>query len=143
MDAQKQMARMVEAVQPHCDEVVAAAMTCSHAGSMSTTMLSTMMGGTLGPNRTSELPNPVLVAVGSGTVYAFAYKPRGFGFKIKKEVRRWARDDLTVAVEETDRMCYLTMRTGSDDLYPLEVATVMGAKEVVGLFITALAGEAG
>ena len=143
MDAIKQMARMVEAVQPHCEEVITAAMTCSHAGSMSTALLSTMVGGTLGPNRTSELPNPVLVAVGSGTVYAFAYKPRGFGFKVKKEVRRWARDDLTVAVEETDRMCYFTLKTGSGDIYPLEVATVMGAKEVVGLFTTALVGGTG
>jgi hypothetical protein len=41
-------------------------------------------------------------------------------------------------VEHTDRMCYFTMTTGSGDVYPLEVTTVMGAKDVVDLFITAL-----
>ena len=35
---EKQMAKMVDAVQPHCDEQIIAAMTCSHAGSMSAGM---------------------------------------------------------------------------------------------------------
>ena len=138
MDAHKQMARMVESVQPHCDEPITAAMTCSHAGSL---LLSKLTGGMVGMARTSELPNPVFIAVGSGTVYAFAYKPRGFKFKIKKEVARWPRGDLEVAIEETDRMCYFTMTTGSGDVYALEVATVMGAKEVVDLFLVSLGGR--
>ncbi len=138
MDAAKQMAKMVDSVQPHCDEPIEAAMTCSHAGSMSAVLLSKLTGGMVGPDRLSDLPNPVFIAVGSDTVYAFDYRPRGFKFKIKKEAARWPRRDLRVAVEHTDRMCYFTMTTGSGDVYPLEVTTVMGAKDVVDLFITAL-----
>jgi hypothetical protein len=138
MDAHKQMRRMVDAVQPQCDEPIAAAMTCSHAGSMSSVLLSRVTGGMTGVSRTSDLPNPVFIAVGSDNVFAFAYKPRGFKVKIKKELARWPRADLTVAVEETGRMSYFTMATGSGDVYALEVATVMGAKDVVDLFLTAL-----
>jgi hypothetical protein len=138
MDAQKQMARMVDAVQPHCDEPITAAMTCSHAGSMSSLLFSKLTGGLSGTARTSELPNPVFIAVGSDTVYAFNYRPRGFKFKIKKEVARWPRRDLTVAVEYTERMCYFTMSTPTDEVYAMEVTTVMGAKDVVDLFVATL-----
>jgi hypothetical protein len=141
MDAHKQMARMVDAVQPHCDRPITAAMTCSHAGSMSSVLFSKLTGGIEGLNRSSDLPNPVFIAVGDNTVYAFDYRPRGFKFKIKKEVARWPREDLDVAVEETDKMCYFTMTTGSGDIYPMEVTTVMGARDVVDLFLAALGGH--
>lgn len=141
MDAGKQMARMVDAVQPHCDEPITAAMTCSHAGSMSAAVLSALTGGMTGLNRTSDLPNPVFIAVGSNTVYAFDYKPRGFKFKIKEEVARWPRGDLSVAVEETPRMASFTLTTAAGDVYAMEVATVMGAKDVVDLFLGTLTGR--
>ena len=138
MDAHKQMARMVDSVQPHCDEPISAAMTCSHTGSMKSVLFSKLTGGHSGTGRTSELPNPVFIAVGSDTVYAFTYNPRGFKFKIKKEVARWPRRDVKVESEDTGRMCYFTITTGSGDAYALEVATVMGAKEAVDLFLVAL-----
>jgi len=141
MDVHKQMSRMVDAVQPHCDEPITAAMTCSHAGSMSSLLASKLAGGALGTARTSDLPNPVFLAVGNDTVYAFHYRPRGFKFKIKKEAARWPRRDLTVAVEETSRMCYFTVTTASGDSYALEVTTVMGAKDLVDVFIAALGGR--
>lgn len=141
MDTQKQMAKMVEAIQPHCDEPITAAMTCSHAGSMSSLLFSKMSGGIEGLNRSSDLPNPVFIAVGNETVYAFDYRPRGFKFKIKKEVARWSRRDLDVAIEEASRMCYFTITTGSGDIYAMEVTTVMGAKDVVDLFLAALGGH--
>ena len=40
----EQMAKMVDAVQPHCDEEIVAAMTCSHAGSMGSGLLSKLLG---------------------------------------------------------------------------------------------------
>jgi hypothetical protein len=139
MDAQKQMGRMIESVQPHCDEAISSAMTCSHAGSMSSLLASKLTGGLSGGMaRTSELPNPVFIAVGTETIYAFKYRPRGFKYKIKKEVARWPRRDLTVEREDTDRMCYFTLTTGSGDVYAMEVATVMGAKEIVDMFMVAL-----
>lgn len=138
MDAQKQMTRMTDAVQPHCNESITAAMTCSHAGSMSSLFFSKLAGGIGGLSRTSELPNPVFIAVGQDTVYAFDYKPRGWKFKIKKEVASWPRGDLQVAVEETDRMCYFTMTTGSGDVYAMEITMIMGGQDIVDLFIAAL-----
>ena len=140
MDAHKQMARMIDSVQAHCDKPIAAAMTCSHAGSMDSLLFSKLTGGLGGLSRTSELPNPVFIAVGKDTVYAFDYKPRGLKFKIKKQVAHWSRADLHVAVERTDRMCYFTMTTGNGDVYAMEVATVMGAAEVVDMFVAALSG---
>jgi hypothetical protein len=137
VDAHKQMARMVDSVQPHCDEPITAAMTCSLAGSMSS-VLFTKLVGLPGLPRSSDLPNPVFIAVGRDTVYAFDYRPRGFKFKIKKEVARWPRRDVQVAFEQTDRMCYFTIATGSGNAYALEVTTVMGAKDVVDLFLAAI-----
>jgi hypothetical protein len=138
--ARQQMAKMVDAVQPHCDEPVVAAMTCSHAGSMSSVLFFKLLGGIDAVNRSSDLPNPVFVAVGATTVRAFDYKPRGFKFKIKREVARWPRGELAVAVEKTDRMAYFTLTTASGDSYPMEVTTVMGAEGVVDLFLEALRG---
>jgi len=107
----------------------------------SLTVTNRSRGGIGGLDRSSDLPNPVFIAVGDTTVYAFDYRPRGFKFKIKKEVARWPRGDLDVAVEETSRMCYFTMTTGSGDIYAMEVTTVMGAKDVVDLFLAALGGH--
>ena len=138
--SEKQMARMVDAVQPHCDEAIVAAMTCSHAGSMGSLLASKLAGGIGGTARTSDLPNPVFIAVGAGTIYAFDYRPRGFKFKIKKEVARWPRAGMSIEVEETSRMCYFTMTTSGGESYAMEVPTVMSGKDLVALFIAALRG---
>ncbi len=42
---EKQMAKLVDAVQPYCDEQITAAMTCSHAGSMGAVLVSKLMDG--------------------------------------------------------------------------------------------------
>ena len=55
---EKQMAKMVEALQPHCDEQIIAAMTCSHAGSMSSLFISKLFGGFGAGAKSSNLPNP-------------------------------------------------------------------------------------
>jgi hypothetical protein len=135
---EKQMAKMVDAVQPHCEEQIVAAMTCSHAGSISTTLLSKLMGGAIAPTKSSNLPNPVFIAVGVKTIFAFDYKPRGFKFKIKKEAARWPKDEVSVSVEETSMMCYFVMTTSSGEIYPMEVPTLMGGRDLVNLFLDAM-----
>lgn len=134
----KQMAKMVDAVQPHCDEEIAAAMTCSHAGSMSSGLMSKFLGGIGGGGTTSDLPNPVFIAVGPKTIYAFDYKPRGFNFKIKNEVARWPRDEVGVEVEKTGMMTAFVLTTQSGERYPLEIPTMMGGKELVEAFLNAI-----
>ena len=143
MDAklEKQMAKMVDAVQPHCDEEIVAAMTCSHAGSMSSTLLSKMIDGAGVIGKSFDLPNPVFIAVGSDTIYAFKYKPRGFKFKIKKEAARWPKSDVSVKVEETKMMCYFVLTLASGEQYPMEVPIMMGGKELVEMFLEALGSE--
>ena len=136
----KQMAIMTEAVQPHCDEEIIAAMTCSHAGSMSAVLLSKLLDGAGAIGKSFNLPNPVFIAVGSKNIYAFAYKPRGFKFKIKKEAARWPRNEVNVKVEETSKMCYFILTTGSGENYPLEVPIVFGGKELVHMFLDAISG---
>ena len=137
----KKMAKMTDAVQPYCDEEIVAAMTCSHAGSMSsvlTTKLAELTGG-IGPGINSgALPNPVFVAVGSQSVYAFDYAPKGFKFKIKKEVARWPKAELNVAVEKTSMMTSFVINTRSGESHTLEVPTMMGGKELVDAFLAAL-----
>jgi hypothetical protein len=138
--AAKQMAKMVDAVQPHCDEEIVAAMTCSHAGSLSSVLVSKLMGGVGARTKRSNLPNPVFIAVGSESIYAFKYAPRGFKFKIKKEVARWPKDEVSVIVEKTSTMATFVLTTGSGESHPLEVPTMMGGEEVVDVFLQAVGG---
>jgi|GEM_PF-1873648 len=140
----KQMAKMVDAVQPHCDEPIVAAMTCSHAGSMSSVLVSKLIDGVGGVgviSKSSNLPNPVFIAVGAKTIYAFDYKPRGFKFKIKKEVARWPRHEVSVKFQETKMMITFVLITGSGESYPFEVPIMMGGKELVHFFLEALGGS--
>lgn len=134
----KQMAKMVDALQPHCDEPIAAAMTCSHAGAMKSALVGGLLGGLLGGKQTSDLPNPVLIAVGSDTIYAFKFASRGFGYKIKKEVARWPKDEVQVEIEKKKMMANLVLTTASGESHHLEVYTVMGAEELVDIFIETL-----
>ena len=136
----KQMAKMVDAVQPNCDEEIVAAMTCSHAGSMSSVLVSKLMGGIGAGAKSSDLPNPVFIAVGDNSIYAFDYAPRGFKFKIKKEVARWPKDEISIATEKTKTMATFVLTTNAGESYPLEVPTMMGGKELVDLFLDALGG---
>lgn len=135
---EEQMEKMVASVQPHCDEEIFAAMTCSHAGSMSAVLKSKLLGGIGLDNRSSELPNPVFIAVGVNTIYAFQYKPRGFKFKIKKEAARWPINEVKVTVEENNMMSYFNLSLISGENYPMEVPIMMGGRELVHLFLKAL-----
>jgi hypothetical protein len=135
---EKQMAKMVDAVQPYCDEHIVAAMTCSHTGSMSAALVSKLMDGAGAPSGSSGLPNPVFIAVGESTIYAFDYKPRGFKFKIKKEVARWPRNEVRLTSEETSMMITFILTTSSDESYPLEVPIMMGGRELVHRFLEAI-----
>ena len=136
----KQMAKMVDAVQPNCDEKIVTAMTCSHAGSMSSLLVSKLMGGVGVVANTSNLPNPVFTAVGEKTIYAFDYAPRGFKFKIKKEVARWPKDEITVASEQSRGMATFVLSTKTGENHPLEVPTIMGGKELFEMFLESLSG---
>ena len=138
--SQKQMAKMVDTVQPFCDEQITAAMTCSHAGSMKSVLLSKLWDGAGAPSQSFDLPNPVFIAVGSSTIYAFKYKPRGFKFKIKKEVARWPKDEVKVTKKETSMMCYIVLSMSSGEYYPLEIPVMMGGRELVHMFLDALGG---
>ena len=137
----KQMAKMVDALQPHCDEPILAAMTCSLPGSMGSLLISRLLGGSGGSVQSVKLPNPVFIAVGSKSIYAFDYAPRGFNFKIKKEVARWPRDEVRVESENTGAMATFTLTMGSGESYSFEIPTMMGGKELVGVFLEALGGS--
>lgn len=135
---QKQMAKMVDAVQPYCDEQIAAAMTCSHAGSMRAGLFAKFLGGAGASAKTSQLPNPVFIAVGTETVYAFAYKPRGFKFKIKREAARWPRKTISVQSEETSAMCTFVLSVSPGEDYSLEIPILLGGRELAHIFLDAL-----
>jgi len=134
----KQMAKMVDALQPHCDEQIAAAMTCSLAGSMGSLLISRLLGGSGGSVQSVKLPNPVFIAVGTKTIYAFDYAPRGFNFKIKKEVVRWPKDEVRLESKNTGAMATFTLTTGSGESYSFEIPTMMGGRELVNVFFKAL-----
>ncbi len=141
----QQMKKMIDALQPHCDEEIVAAMTCSRAGSMSSALIGSVGGGLLsllsGAGRGKQsrrLPNPVFIAVGTESIYAFDYAPRGFKFKIKKEVARWPKDEVNVLVKKSGAMASFDLNTASGESYSLEVATMMGARELVQVFLESL-----
>ncbi|MGD8456553.1 MAG: hypothetical protein PVF83_09225 [Anaerolineales bacterium] len=134
----KQMAKMVDPVQEHCDETIIAAMTCNHAGSMSSLLLSKFAGGIGGIAHTSNLPNPVFIAVGDTNIYAFDYAPKGFKFKIKKEVARWPKSGVQVEAERGRAMTNFVIAADSGEHYSLEIPTMMGGKKLVDMFLEAL-----
>jgi hypothetical protein len=134
----KQMAKMVDSVQEHCDENIVAAMTCSHAGSLSSGLISKFTGDGGGMMYTSNLPNPVFIAVGDKTIYAFDYAPKGFKFKIKKEAARWPKDGVKVEAEKSRMMVTFVISTDSGEHYSLEIPTMMGGKELADMFLESL-----
>jgi len=134
----KQMGKMVDAVQEHCDEKIVTAMTCSHAGSMGSALISKFTGDDGGMMYTSNLPNPVFIAVGDKTIYAFDYAPRGFNFKIKKEVARWPKSAVKVEAEKSRMMVTFVISTDSGEHYSLEIPTMMGGKELADMFLESL-----
>ena len=136
----KQMAKMVDALQPHCDEQIAAAMTCSLAGSMGSLLISRLLGGSGGNVQSVKLPNPVFIAVGTKSIYAFKYAPRGFKVKFKKEVARWSKDEVSVETKNTGVMATFVLTTDAGESYPLEIPTMMGGRELVDMFFSALGG---
>ncbi len=141
----QQMGKMVDAVQPECDEQIIAAMTCSRAGSMSSALIASVGTGLIsrlfGGGGAGKLPNPVFIAVGTESIYAFDYAPRGFKFKIKKQVARWPKDEVNVLVKKTGAMAAFDLSTASGESYSLEVATMMGARELVQMFLETLGGS--
>ena len=134
---------MVDAVQPYCKEEIVAAMTCSHAGSMSDFLISKLVSGGGGSLNSSSLPNPVFIAVGAQSICTFNYAPKGFKFKIKKEVSNWAKNEINLEAEITNTMATFVLTTGSGESHPLEVPTMMGGRELVDLFLKELGGEQG
>jgi hypothetical protein len=100
--------------------------------------MSKLLDGAGAGSRTSKLPNPVFIAVGEKTVYAFKYKPRFTSFKIKKEAARWNRDQITVKSEQTSMMCYFSIITSSGENYAMEIPTMMGGKELAQMFLDSL-----
>jgi hypothetical protein len=137
----KQMAKMVDALQPHCDEPIAAAMTCSLPGSMGSLLISRILGGSGGSVQSVRLPNPVFIGVGTKSIYAFEYAPKGFNFKIKREVQRWPRDQVRVESRNSGVMANFTLTTDSGESYSFEIPTMMGGKELVNVFFEALGGS--
>jgi len=90
----KQMAKMVDAVQPNCDEEIVAAMTCSHAGSMGSLLTSKLMSGVGVVGKSSNLPNPVFIAVGAKTIYAFDYAPGDLSSRSRRRLHVGRRRKL-------------------------------------------------
>jgi hypothetical protein len=135
----EQMAKMTEAVQPFCGEEIIAAMTCSHSGTLGRTLIAKIFLGGFGAAwKTSGLPNPVFIAVGRENIYAFDYRPRGFKFKIKKEVARWPRKDVIIETEGGDKMYNFTIALPSGEKFPLEIPVFMGGKELAEFFIDSI-----
>ena len=138
---EQQIQLMVDAAQPHCGEPLVSAMICGHAGSMAAVLTSSITRLGPGTARTSELPNPVLIAVGPTTVYAFKYKPRGFKVKIKSgyEVARWPRRSIRVETGERGKVSsQFALVTEQGEVYAFEATTALGGAGAYELFIRSL-----
>lgn len=138
---EQQIALMVDAAQPHCDEPIESAIICGHAGSMSQLLASKFLGAGGGSRRTSELPNLVLLAIGPATIFAFKYTPKGFKIKLKKgaEVARWPRASVEVQTGAIGMVVSdFSMITSEGAVYDLEVTTALGGSAAFEHFINAL-----
>jgi hypothetical protein len=138
---EQMIAMMVDGAQPHCDEPLQSAMICSHAGSLASVITSRFFPSGGGIARTSELPNPVLIAVGPTTIYAFKYKPKGFKVKLKSgsEVARWSRNAVEVQSVKTGAVSQFALVTDGGEVYALEVTTALGGAGAFDLFMKSLA----
>lgn len=143
---EQQIQMMVDGAQPHCDEPLVSAMICSHAGSMASALTNAISRIGPGAPRTSELPNPVLIAVGPTTIYAFKYKPRGFKVKVKRgsEVARWPRSSIRVEAGERGTISsQFALVTERGEVYALEVTTALGGADAFELFMRSLQAPVG
>lgn len=142
---EQQIAMMVEAAQPHCDEPLQSAMLCGHAGSMANLLTSKFLGAGGGSTRTSDLPQSVIIAVGPTTIYAFKYKPRGFKVKIKpgSEVARWPRTSIEVEPGPTGMVSQFALVTEQGEIYALEATTLQSGAGAYDHFIKSLQAPPG
>lgn len=137
---------MVDGAQPHCDEPLVSAMLCSHAGSLTAGLTSAITRVGPGGTKTSDLPNPVLIAVGPTTIYAFKYTPRGFKVKVKSgsEVARWPRSSIQIESGDRGKLAsQFALITEGGDVYALEVTTALGGADAYELFLRSLQTPAG
>ena len=51
---------------------------------------------------------------------------------------RWSKDEVSVVAEMTSTMATFVLTMDSGEIYPLEVPTMMGGKELVDVFLKAL-----
>jgi hypothetical protein len=137
---EQQIALMVDAAQPYCDEPLQSAMICGHAGSMKNLLISKFLSGSGAVTRTSDLPQPVLIAVGPTTIYAFKFKPRGFKIKIKpgSEVARWDRSSIDVETGPTGMVSKFALVTEQGEVYALEATTMRSGRGAFDHFIKTL-----
>ena len=100
---EKYREKYVEAVAPHVEGEVEAIGLFSRAGSMGAAVLSQVspLAGALklgrGRKKGGGLPMNVVLAVTHDKVYAFDFKPKGFGLKIKETAAVWDRAAVRVA----------------------------------------------
>ncbi len=146
----KRAAKTIGLVQPHCQEEILAALTWSRTRTSMSEIAEVLGPQVLKPNacvresRVSPgvLPDPVLLAVGSESIYAFDFAPRLFGFEVKRLVVCWPRHDLTVAVERANTVTYLTITTRLGESHALEVSTLtMPRGQLVEAFLDVLGPE--
>ena len=143
---EQQIQMMVDGAQPHCDEPLVSAMICGHAGSLAAGLASAITRVGPGATKTSDLPNPVLIAVGPTTIYAFKYKPRGFKVKVKSgsEVARWPRSSTRIETGDRGKLTsQFALITEPGDVYALEVTTALGGTDAFELFLRSLQTPAG
>ena len=100
---EKYRVKYVAAVQPHVEGEVRAVGLFSQPGTMgaavasqASPLVSTIMR-ILGKSKAGGLPMNVIIAATDDSVYAFDFKPRGTGVKIKDTAAVWDRGSVQVA----------------------------------------------
>lgn len=137
---EQMLAVIVDAVQPHCDEVIETAIMCSRPGALGSTLLNAVSTADVFSSSGNGLPPTTIVAVGPTTIVVFEYKPKGFKVKVKdgSEVARLDRRTTTVEVGDGGMMTSQFALVGADAAYAFEVTTVRGAREAFDQFIEVL-----
>jgi hypothetical protein len=78
-----------------------------------------------------KLANPIYIAVVSKSICAFDNAPKGFNFKVKKQLARSPKDVRCVETENIGTRTTFTFILGSGENYPFQIHTMMDGKEFV------------
>jgi hypothetical protein len=116
-------AKLLEEVSPHCNGEEVEAVGLFRRGGSSASFAASKLGGGLPyaavgmmrKKRSGGMPDKVILAVTPTKLYAFSWKQKGRGYKVKDEVAVWDRTGIRCSSAKAGNMTALTVESPGED----------------------------